>query len=220
MINQTTPPQRESLPRMIIGGMPPIVRAVFFSVLALPLLLSVSAILLQVNLGSILTKIIDNKLDLQTQEMQAEYVRQMTEIRAALEDALTQQDLAPLARQVDGVEERLTAAERTLARVAEYLFVGAVLTLGASSVAVAAGYFGHCLEKYSAIFSYTSGLVRDSNTVSSISRAFCRTDRGTQSIDRSSSKIAPRIRVTAYVLNFTCFSGSYFSIASKSPNTP
>ena len=57
-------------------------------------------------------------------------------------------------------------------------------------------------------------------TVSSTSRAFWRTERGTQSMVRSSSKMAPRIRVTAYVLNFTCLPGSNLSMASKSPNTP
>ena len=57
-------------------------------------------------------------------------------------------------------------------------------------------------------------------TVSSTSRAFWRTERGTQSMVRSSSKMAPRIRVTAYVLNLTCFPGSNLSMASNSPKTP
>ena len=117
MNDQTTPPPRESLPRLIISGMPPVVRAVFFSVLAIPLVISISAILMQVNLGSILTKIIDNKLEAQTQEMQAEYVRQMQEIRIALDEALTKQDLTPLANRVDAVEERVAKAERALAQV-------------------------------------------------------------------------------------------------------
>ena len=42
----------------------------------------------------------------------------------------------------------------------------------------------------------------------SISRARARTDRGTQSIARSSSMIAPLMRVIAYVSNFTSRSGS------------
>src|SRR5574344_1074987 len=59
-----------------------------------------------------------------------------------------------------------------------------------------------------------------STMVSSISRDFCRTERGTQSSSRSSSKIAPRMRVTAYVLNLTFLSGSNLLIASSKPNCP
>ena len=51
-------------------------------------------------------------------------------------------------------------------------------------------------------------------------RAFCRTDRGIQSSARSSSIIAPRIRVIAYVSNLISRSMSNFSIASISPKTP
>ncbi len=51
-------------------------------------------------------------------------------------------------------------------------------------------------------------------------RAFCRTERGIQSSARSSSIIAPRMRVIAYVSNLISRSMSNFSIASISPNTP
>jgi hypothetical protein len=47
-----------------------------------------------------------------------------------------------------------------------------------------------------------------------------RTDRGIQSIARSSSMIAPLIREIAYVSNLTPCSRSYFSIASIRPKMP
>ena len=47
-----------------------------------------------------------------------------------------------------------------------------------------------------------------------------RTSRGTQSIVRSSSSIAPRIRGTQYVSNFTPRDRSNASMASIKPNTP
>src|SRR4051794_1240212 len=50
--------------------------------------------------------------------------------------------------------------------------------------------------------------------------ALLRTRRGTQSIVRSSSSIAPRIRGTQYVSNLTPRLRSNASIASISPNTP
>ena len=50
--------------------------------------------------------------------------------------------------------------------------------------------------------------------------ALLRTSRGTQSIVRSSSSIAPRIRGTQYVSNFTPRVRSNALIASISPNTP
>ncbi|GEM_PF-6074219 len=54
----------------------------------------------------------------------------------------------------------------------------------------------------------------------STARALVRTERGIQSMARSSSMIAPRMRELAYVSNFTERPGSYFSIASISPNMP
>jgi hypothetical protein len=54
----------------------------------------------------------------------------------------------------------------------------------------------------------------------STARAFCRTDLGIQSSARSSSIIAPRIRVMAYVSNLIDRSMSNFSMASISPKTP
>ncbi len=57
-------------------------------------------------------------------------------------------------------------------------------------------------------------------TVSSTSRAFWRTERGTQSMVRSSSKMAPRMRVTAYVLNFTCFPGVELVDGVEEPENP
>lgn len=54
----------------------------------------------------------------------------------------------------------------------------------------------------------------------STARAFWRTERGIQSSARSSSIIAPRMRVIAYVSNLIARSMSNFSIASMSPNTP
>jgi len=47
-----------------------------------------------------------------------------------------------------------------------------------------------------------------SDIARSISRARARTDRGTQSIARSSSMIAPLMRAIAYVSNFTSRPGS------------
>ncbi len=54
----------------------------------------------------------------------------------------------------------------------------------------------------------------------SISRALNRTERGTQSIARSSSMIAPLIRGMAYVSNLIARSRSNLSSASISPNIP
>ena len=54
----------------------------------------------------------------------------------------------------------------------------------------------------------------------SISRARARTERGTQSIARSSSMIEPRIRAIAYVSNLLSRSGSKRSIAPMSPSRP
>ncbi len=50
--------------------------------------------------------------------------------------------------------------------------------------------------------------------------ALLRTSRGTQSIVRSSSSIAPRMRGTQYVSNFTPRVRSNALIASIRPNTP
>ena len=47
-----------------------------------------------------------------------------------------------------------------------------------------------------------------------------RTERGTQSMARSSSMIAPRMRDEAYDSNFTERSVWYFSMASMRPNMP
>ena len=71
----------------------------------------------------------------------------------------------------------------------------------------------------------SSVAVRPSSASSSIivrSRSFAlsRTERGTQSCARSSSRMAPRIRNSAYVLNLLSRVGSYFSIASIRPITP
>ncbi len=54
----------------------------------------------------------------------------------------------------------------------------------------------------------------------SISRALNRIERGTQSIARSSSMIAPLIRGIAYVSNLLPRPGSNFCSASISPNIP
>ena len=54
----------------------------------------------------------------------------------------------------------------------------------------------------------------------SIARAFARTERGTQSIERSSSMIAPLMREIAYVSNLKPRPGSNLSIASMSPKMP
>ena len=51
-------------------------------------------------------------------------------------------------------------------------------------------------------------------------RALERTDRGTQSCARRSSRMAPRTRCMAYVSNFQPRSGSKRSIASMSPKMP
>ena len=51
-------------------------------------------------------------------------------------------------------------------------------------------------------------------------RAFDRTERGTQSMDRSSSRMAPLIRDIAYVSNLKPRAGSNLSMASMSPNIP
>ena len=50
--------------------------------------------------------------------------------------------------------------------------------------------------------------------------ALARMERGTQSMLRSSSMMAPLIRVMAYVSNLMARSGSNFSMASISPKTP
>ena len=57
-------------------------------------------------------------------------------------------------------------------------------------------------------------------TTLSMAEAFCLTDRGTQSIDRNSSRIAPRTLNSAYVLNLAPRDESYLSIASINPKTP
>src|ERR671915_1875349 len=54
----------------------------------------------------------------------------------------------------------------------------------------------------------------------SISRARARTERGTQSIERSSSMIEPLMRAIAYVSNLMSRSGSNRSIAPMSPRSP
>ena len=54
----------------------------------------------------------------------------------------------------------------------------------------------------------------------SISRARLRTERGTQSSERSSSIIAPRMREIAYVSNLISRSGSKRSIAPIRPSRP
>ena len=54
----------------------------------------------------------------------------------------------------------------------------------------------------------------------SISRARERTERGTQSSERSSSMIEPRMRVIAKVSNLIPRSGSKRSIAPISPTRP
>ncbi len=54
----------------------------------------------------------------------------------------------------------------------------------------------------------------------SISRARERTERGTQSSERSSSMIAPRMRVIAKVSNLIPRSGSKRSIAPIRPTSP
>ena len=54
----------------------------------------------------------------------------------------------------------------------------------------------------------------------SISRALVRTERGTQSSERSSSMIEPLMRVTAKVSNLISRSGSKRSIAEISPSSP
>ena len=51
-------------------------------------------------------------------------------------------------------------------------------------------------------------------------RAFCRTERGIQSSARSSSIIAPRIRVIAYVSNLISLDRSNRSIAEIKPLSP
>ena len=54
----------------------------------------------------------------------------------------------------------------------------------------------------------------------STARALARTDRGTQSMERSSSMIAPLIRGMAYVSNLMLRAGSNRSMASISPMIP
>jgi hypothetical protein len=54
----------------------------------------------------------------------------------------------------------------------------------------------------------------------SICRARVRTERGTQSSERSSSMIAPRILAIAKVSNLISRSGSYRSIAPIRPRRP
>ena len=54
----------------------------------------------------------------------------------------------------------------------------------------------------------------------SISRALVRTERGTQSSERSSSMIEPLMRVIANVSNLISRSGSKRSIAEISPSRP
>ena len=54
----------------------------------------------------------------------------------------------------------------------------------------------------------------------SISRAFVRTERGTQSSERSSSMIEPLMRVIAKVSNLISRSGSKRSIAEIRPSRP
>ena len=54
----------------------------------------------------------------------------------------------------------------------------------------------------------------------SISRALLRTERGTQSSERSSSMIEPLMRVIANVSNLISRSGSKRSIAEIRPSSP
>ena len=57
-------------------------------------------------------------------------------------------------------------------------------------------------------------------TACSTARALVRTDRGTQSIERSSSMMAPLMRGMAYVSKRRLRSGSKRSMASISPMMP
>ena len=61
---------------------------------------------------------------------------------------------------------------------------------------------------------------RASSTRARSRAALARTDRGTQSIERSSSMIAPLMREIAYVSNLKPRPGSNLSIASMSPKIP
>jgi hypothetical protein len=54
----------------------------------------------------------------------------------------------------------------------------------------------------------------------SSARALARTERGTQSMDRSSSRMFPLMRAMAYVSNLNPRSRSNFSMASMSPKMP
>jgi hypothetical protein len=54
----------------------------------------------------------------------------------------------------------------------------------------------------------------------SSARALARTERGTQSIERSSSRMFPLMRAMAYVSNLKPRSRSNFSMASMSPKMP
>jgi len=79
------------------------------------------------------------------------------------------------------------------------------------------------LRSSSAATSLSSGLrfsSFSSEYARSTARAFARIDRGTESIERSSSMIAPLMRLIAYVSNLKPRAGSNLSIASMSPKIP
>ena len=76
-----------------------------------------------------------------------------------------------------------------------------------------------CLATSSAVAERPSAFSSSTYTLSSL-RAFWRVERGIQSSARNSSRIAPRMRVTAYVSKRVSRSRSYLSMASMSPRIP
>lgn len=86
----------------ILEGMHPTVKAITFSMLAIPIVVALSAMILQVNAGAIITKMIDSSLDKQTAEIQREYVEQMQSLRSSIE---------PLYERVGLLEDRMSALE-------------------------------------------------------------------------------------------------------------
>lgn len=52
-----------SMINMALSGMPSLVKTVMFSILSIPISLAVSALILQINIGSVIEKVIDIRLE-------------------------------------------------------------------------------------------------------------------------------------------------------------
>jgi uncharacterized protein YoxC len=109
----STADSQQGMIQLVLGNMPPIVKAIVFTVLSLPLILAISGLLLQVNVGATLEKILDAQFAKMSVEQIQAQSDSITATMAPIVGRITQLegDVALIEEQTKALEVRVGIVE-------------------------------------------------------------------------------------------------------------